>query len=271
MISPLPGGSLLKSEPPRHGRYLRARRFSWHRTSQRELAEAAGAIQCDISPIESGNGHNVQFMGILRLAQGLWLTEFQRCYGKQSTNRRQESTVRLGRASCGVMARDWRMLRGWCQSRYPTRVSGLGCRFLLIRATQFEKKPQHSSRHLPRVPPTPVVECGAHIRELGNDSYRFEEANMEYTVDARRKKLTRQFPGENIWELIEQGRIGDVADWVRRGDRKPELGLSRPRNGCWTPTGRIFGEPFTESAISAGTRSCCSQSNSDTCLTNTAM
>ena len=38
---------------------------------------------------------------------------------------------------------------------------------------------------------------------------------MAYPPDARRKKLTRQFPGEDIWKLIEQGRIGDVADWLR--------------------------------------------------------
>ena len=37
---------------------------------------------------------------------------------------------------------------------------------------------------------------------------------MVYPVGARRKKLTRQFPGEDIWKLIEQERIRDVADWL---------------------------------------------------------
>ncbi len=38
---------------------------------------------------------------------------------------------------------------------------------------------------------------------------------MAYPVDARQKKLTRQFPGEDIWKLIEQDRIRDAADWLR--------------------------------------------------------
>jgi hypothetical protein len=38
---------------------------------------------------------------------------------------------------------------------------------------------------------------------------------MAYPVDARQRRLTRQFPGEDIWKLIEQQRIRDVADWLR--------------------------------------------------------
>jgi hypothetical protein len=38
---------------------------------------------------------------------------------------------------------------------------------------------------------------------------------MAFPIDARQKKLTRQFPGEDIWKLIEQERIRDGADWLR--------------------------------------------------------
>jgi hypothetical protein len=38
---------------------------------------------------------------------------------------------------------------------------------------------------------------------------------MAFPADARRRKLTRQFPNEEIWKLIEQGRIRDVAGWLR--------------------------------------------------------
>lgn len=60
---------------PLFGDYVRARRWNLGKRSQTELAEAAAASQCDLSSIETGNGHNVQTMYILRLAQGLWLLE----------------------------------------------------------------------------------------------------------------------------------------------------------------------------------------------------
>jgi len=38
---------------------------------------------------------------------------------------------------------------------------------------------------------------------------------MAYPADAKQMKLTRQFPDEDIWKLIEEGRIRTAGDWLR--------------------------------------------------------
>ena len=37
---------------------------------------------------------------------------------------------------------------------------------------------------------------------------------MGFPIDARNRKLARQFPGEDIWDLLLRGRFRDVADWL---------------------------------------------------------
>jgi hypothetical protein len=66
---------LLSGRLPRLARYLRARRWNVGKRSQPVLAEAASASQCDISQIETGDGHNVQSAYLVRLAAGLWLLD----------------------------------------------------------------------------------------------------------------------------------------------------------------------------------------------------
>jgi len=49
----------------------------------------------------------------------------------------------------------------------------------------------------------------------GTAKRRRAGVNMAYPTDARQRKLTRQFPDEDIWKLLEQDRISSVADWLR--------------------------------------------------------
>jgi len=38
---------------------------------------------------------------------------------------------------------------------------------------------------------------------------------MAFPADAKQRKLTRQFPGEDIWDLLQREMLRDVADWLR--------------------------------------------------------
>jgi hypothetical protein len=55
------------------------------------------------------------------------------------------------------------------------------------------------------------------LDSYAHDQWRWflEGIAMGFPTNARKKKLTRQFPGEDIWDLIEQGKLNDGADWLR--------------------------------------------------------
>ena len=62
---------------------------------------------------------------------------------------------------------------------------------------------------------------------------------MAFPVNAKQKKLTRQFPGENIWDLLQRERIKDVSDWLREEIALRDWGLEDAESSLKTDKGHI--------------------------------